>query len=145
MRPTTIWAHTGPKPLTFTFGRNDSGQITALTASDGTFLSRPLATQSTPYVPNRLNQYASVGGTAYSHDANGNLSSDGVTTYEYDEENRLRSAVGGGFTTSYDYDPLGRRRAKTVNGTLTRYVSDNAEEIEERNSANVVLRKYVEL
>jgi hypothetical protein len=53
--------HTGPQPLAFTFVRNDSGQITTLTASDGAFLSRPVATQSVPYVPNRLNQYASVG------------------------------------------------------------------------------------
>ncbi len=136
-------AHTGPSPLTFTFGRNHSGQITSLTASDGAFLSRPSTTQSTAYVPNRLNQYSSVGGTAHGYDANGNLTSDGTYTYEYDEENRLRSAVGGGFTTSYEYDPLGRRRAKVVNGVTTKFVSDNAEEIEERNSSNIVLRKYV--
>ena len=135
--------HTGPAPLTFDFTRNNSGQITNLTASNGNFLSRPVNTVATGYVPNRLNQYASVGGTAYSHDANGNLTGDGVYSYEYDEENRLRSAVGGGFTTSYEYDPLGRRRAKTVNGTLTKFVSDNAEEIEERNSSNAVLRRYV--
>ncbi|HEY7752964.1 MAG TPA: RHS repeat-associated core domain-containing protein, partial [Steroidobacteraceae bacterium] len=136
-------AHTGPAPLTFTFGRNYSGQITSLTASDGAFLSRPVNTVGTAYVPNRLNQYASVGGTGFSPDANGNLTSDGVYTFEYDEENRLRSAVGGGFTTSYEYDPLGRRRAKVVNGVTTKYVSDNAEEVEERDGSNVVLRRYV--
>jgi RHS repeat-associated protein len=51
--------------------------------------------------------------------------------------------VGAGNSASYEYDPLGRRRAKTVNGTLTRYVSDNAEEIEERDAANAVVRRYV--
>jgi RHS repeat-associated protein len=136
-------AHTGPAPLTFSFGRNQSGQITSLAASDGAFLSRPSASQALGYVPNRLNQYASVAGASHGHDTNGNLSSDGVYAYEYDEENHLRSAVGGGFTTSYEYEPLGRRRAKVVNGTTTRYVSDNAEEVEERHGANAILRRYV--
>jgi RHS repeat-associated protein len=136
-------AHTGPAPLTFSFGRNQSGQITSLAASDGASLSRPSASQALGYVPNRLNQYASVAGASHGHDANGNLSSDGVYAYEYDEENHLRSAVGGGFTTSYEYEPLGRRRAKVVNGTTTRYVSDNAEEVEERHGANAILRRYV--
>jgi RHS repeat-associated protein len=135
--------HTGPTPVTFSFSRNQSGQITTLTASDGAFLSRPSATQSTPYVPDRLNRYASVGGTAYTWDLNGNLTGDGVYVFEYDEENRLRSAAGSGQNAAYEYDPLGRRRAKTVNGTLTRFVSDNAEEIEERNSGQTVLRSYV--
>ena len=61
--------HSGPAPLTFTFSRNNFGQITSLTASDGAFLSRPLAVQTSAYVPNRLNQYASVGGTAYAYAA----------------------------------------------------------------------------
>jgi YD repeat-containing protein len=47
---------------------------------------------------------------------------------DFDEENRLRSAVGSGNTVAYEYDPLGRRRSKTVNGAVTRFVSDGAEE-----------------
>lgn len=136
-------AHTGSAPLTFTFVGNQFGQITTLTASNGNFLSRPVAIQATTHVPNRLNQYTSVGGTRFTHDANGNPTSDGVTTCEYNEDNRLRSAVRGGFTTTYEYDPLGRRRWKLVNGTPTKYVSDNAWEIEERDSSNNIVRRYV--
>ena len=36
-----------------------------------------LSSGSTSYTPNGLNQYSNVGGTTYSYDANGNLSSDG--------------------------------------------------------------------
>jgi RHS repeat-associated protein len=136
-------AHTGPRPLTFDFERNDSGQILNLIASDGTFLSRPVSTVGVGYVPDRLNRYTSVGGTAFTWDTNGNLTGDGTYTYEYDEENRLRTAVGGGVSSSYEYDPLGRRRAKAVNGTLIRFVSDNAEEIEERDASQAVLRRYM--
>jgi len=135
--------HTGPAPLTFTLARNASSQITGLTASDGAFLARPAATLSQAYSPNRLNQYSSVAGTAQVYDANGNLTGDGTYTFTYDEENRLRTASGAGYTSTYEYDPLGRRRAKIVNGVTTRYASDGAEEIEERDASQVVLRKYV--
>jgi RHS repeat-associated protein len=65
------------------------------------------------------------------------------TKYEYDEENRLRSANGAGYSTTYDYDPYGRRRAKTVNGTVTRFLSDNDDEIGEYSSTSALYRRYI--
>jgi hypothetical protein len=56
---------------------------------------------------NRVNQYTSVGGQAFTHDANGNLTSDGSNIYAYDDENRL-IGVTGGHTANLAYDPLGR-------------------------------------
>ncbi len=44
---------------------------------------------------------------AYHHDANGNLTSDGSTTFTYDVENRLVSASGAK-SAQLRYDPLGR-------------------------------------
>ncbi|HUJ11798.1 MAG TPA: hypothetical protein VL171_17445 [Verrucomicrobiae bacterium] len=41
-------------------------------------------TNSTDYVPNNLNEYMTVGGTNYTYDAKGNLTSDGVWTFSYD-------------------------------------------------------------
>ena len=73
--------HTGPKPLTFTIGRNHVSQINVLTASDGAFLSKPAVTQVDAYVPNRLNQYTTVAGVTNNYDANGNLSGDGTYTF----------------------------------------------------------------
>ena len=79
---------------------------------------------------------ASMNGALFSYDLNGNLISDGVFSYEYDEENQLRSVVGNGITVSYDYDPLGRRHSKAVSsGGTTKYIWDGPEEIEERDSA----------
>jgi len=135
----------GPSPLTFTLGRNNSSQITSLAASDGAFLSRPSTTQADAYVPNKLNQIATLNGGALGYDANGNLTSDGTFVFEYDEENRLRKAVGGGKDIGYEYDPLGRRRLKQDNLTAAnsiKFVSDGAEEIEERDTSNNVLRRY---
>jgi len=55
---------------------------------------------------------------------NGNLLSDGVSTYMYDHANRLSSAVEGRTTYSYAYNGLGDRLRQTVNGSPTTYTLD---------------------
>ena len=59
----------------------------------------------TSYQTNALNQYTSVGGATWTHDADGNPLSDGTQTYVYDAENRLVQATKGSmvFTFAYDY------------------------------------------
>ncbi len=136
-------SHTGPVAIGFTIGRNAVGQISGLSATDGAFLSRPPIGLTDSYSPNRLNQLSQLNTQSVGYDANGNLTSDGVLTLEHDEEGRLRAATGTGLAASYEYDPLGRRRAKIVNGVLTKYASDAADEIEERDPANAVLRRFV--
>jgi RHS repeat-associated protein len=142
----------GSKSVALGYQRNQVNQITTHTLSitDPTealtprsFLLQPGSTSSTGYAPNNLNQYRTVSGITHGYDANGNLTSDGTYTYEYDEENRLRSATGAGSSVTYDYDPLGRRRAKTVNGTMTRFLSDDQEEIGEYTSTPSLLRRYI--
>ena len=59
------------------------------------------------YTVNGLNQYLSAGPATFTHDANGNLTSDGTSAYVYDAENRLVSSSASGGTT-LSYDPLGR-------------------------------------
>jgi hypothetical protein len=51
-----------------------------------------------------------VGGAAVTHDARGNLTSDGSRTFAYDVENRLTS-VSGSVSMTLGYDPGGRLRA----------------------------------
>jgi YD repeat-containing protein len=51
------------------------------------------AGSSTTYVPNALNQYASVGGVTQLYDTNGNLIDDGSNTYTFDSQSRLVSAL----------------------------------------------------
>jgi RHS repeat-associated protein len=146
--------------VSFGFMRNHSYQMTTLSASDGFYLPTPASAASVSYVPNALDEYASVGGQTLTYDLNGNLltwfPSTGQHTYTYDSENRLSSAaVAGSATPSifYDYDALGRRISKTTGGTgvgvggvTTGYLLDGDEEIAEYNvSAGVwsLARRYV--
>jgi YD repeat-containing protein len=63
---------------------------------------------------------------AYSYDAYGNLTHDGVKTYTYDAENRLVSVTDGTSNTSYSYAGDGERVSQTVDGTSTTFVNDIA-------------------
>ena len=79
---------------------------------------------TTGYVTNNMNEYTSVGGVAYSYDANGNLLSDGTITYTYNSLNELTSVTGPGGATSHTYNALGQRVASTTNGVTTQYEID---------------------
>jgi RHS repeat-associated protein len=86
---------------------------------------------------NPTNQVASVtaGSTVnYTYDAAGNVTNDGVHTYEYDSENRIVS-VDGGLTASYAYDDQNRRYKKTVGSTVTHYVWQDDQVIAEHNGS----------
>jgi YD repeat-containing protein len=60
-----------------------------------------------------------VDGVAYTYDDNGNLLSDGASTYTYDAANRLTTVNGPSSTVSYAYNGLGDRLSQNgVNYTL---------------------------
>jgi len=71
------------------------------------------------------------------------LTGDGTWTYTYDHEKHLVGANKSGVTASYTYDVLGRRSSKTVNGTTTNYVYSGQDLIEERDSLDTVIKRYV--
>jgi len=97
---------------------------------------------SKSYVPNGLNQYTSVGGTNYSYDLRGNLTSDGVRTFTYDSENHLLTESGGaGLTLSYD--PLGRLYQTTSGGATTLFLYDGDRLVAEYSGSGTLLRRYV--
>lgn len=137
------------------FSRNAAYQVQTIRSNDIFYLPVPAAGNLTSYVPNDLNQYASIAGQSSTYDPNGNLSTwyppSGRQTYGYDSENRLISvAVGGSATPSvfFDYDPIGRRVSKTVTaGSETLYLNDGEEEIAEYSGASfssaTLLRRYV--
>ena len=79
---------------------------------------------TTVYTVNNLNQYTDVGGTPYTYDADGNLLSDGVNTYAYNELNQLISVTGPDGTTTYAYNAVGWRVSATHNGVTTYFVTD---------------------
>lgn len=80
---------------------------------------------STAFVPNNLNQYASIGSLIPTYDNNGNLTSYNGWTFTYDAENHLRVVSGATTTIKYDYDGLGRCVVQTVNGVARFNVYDH--------------------
>jgi RHS repeat-associated protein len=78
-------------------------------------------------------------GTAYTFDAAGNLTNDGVFIYNYDAENRITGA--NGFT--YTYDASGKRVKKTNGTTGTLYWYASVGVIAETDLAGNNPKKYV--
>jgi RHS repeat-associated protein len=88
----------------------------------------------------------------YQYDLNGNLTNDGLRTFEYDFENQLTNVfVTAGWRSEFKYDGLGRRRVRkeyTWTGSAwsltneVRYVYDGRLPIQERDGANAVKVTY---
>jgi len=98
---------------------------------------------------NALNSYSRVTEIeAYqvatpAYDAAGNVTNDGVHTYEYDSENRIVS-VDGGATASSAYDNQNRRYKNAIGSTVTHYVWKGSHVLAEHNgSTGAVLIDYV--
>jgi hypothetical protein len=77
----------------FGFAYNPASQVITRTLANASY-EFPLTPAVTSYVVNGRNQYTQVGGANQGFDANGNLTSDGATTYGYDTENRLMGLPG---------------------------------------------------
>jgi len=95
------------------------------------------------------NELLNFNSTTYSYDPNGNriqnAESSGVTTYNYDDEDRLTRVEIIGATPSiitYTYDPFGRRIEKNVNGMITRYLYDRDAIILEYDQTGTVQTRY---
>lgn len=98
-------SYSGSLGLTTGLEYNPASQITKRTQDNDAYAFTGGYNSNRQYVPNGLNQYASVGSASLGYDANGNLVSDGATSYGHDAENRLVSASNG---ARFVYDPLGR-------------------------------------
>ncbi|MFZ5746952.1 MAG: RHS repeat-associated core domain-containing protein [Pseudomonadota bacterium] len=84
----------------------------------------------------------SAGPAVFGYDANGNLTSDGTTSYSYDVENRLIAASGSTSATLV-YDPLGRLYETSGSGGVTRFLYDGDQLTAEYTSSGTLLRRYV--
>jgi len=121
---------------------NPAGQIASRTGSNDLYAWTGHGSGTTGTSVNGLNQIATHGGTAFAHDANGNLTSDGARSFTYDVENRL-VAVSGGNGASLVYDPLGRLFEVTSGSVTTRRVYDGDALVAEHNGAGTQLRRFV--
>ena len=125
--------------FTNSFSYNPAGQIVSVTRSNDAYAWTGYANVNRGYTSNGLNQYTVSGGTSIGHDARGNLTSSGSSSYGYSVENMLKSGPGG---VTLDYDPSGRLN-RTVGSSETRFAYDGPNLIAEYNSSNSLLRRYV--
>ncbi|MEJ1962662.1 MAG: RHS repeat-associated core domain-containing protein, partial [Gammaproteobacteria bacterium] len=126
---------------TLTFGYTGAGQMNARATTNAAFGWWTVPDSTHSYVSDGLNRYASVNGTVFTYDANGNLTGDGARTFSYDIENRLTS-VGGSSQLALDYDPLGRLRQTMSGSTATDLVYEGGRLVAEY-SGSTLLRRYV--
>ncbi|HYD37000.1 MAG TPA: RHS repeat-associated core domain-containing protein, partial [Allosphingosinicella sp.] len=123
------------------FAYNPVGQITQRSVSNDSYAAPPAYNVSRPYSVNGLNQYTAAGPANFQYDVNGNLISDGTTSYVYDVENRLVSSSAG---ASLVYDPLGRL-VQTSGGAAgtTQFLYDGDRLVLEYNGSGTLVRRYV--
>ncbi|HEX6699181.1 MAG TPA: RHS repeat-associated core domain-containing protein [Gaiellaceae bacterium] len=81
------------------------------------------------------NELTKIGNTRTTNDLNGSLTSDGTTTYTWNNRAQLASTSKTGTTASYTYDAFGRRKSKTLNGTTTSYLYDGPNVVQELNGS----------
>jgi YD repeat-containing protein len=90
------------------------------------------------------NHITSTAGQQYAYDGNGNIISDGIRTFAYNQDNRLvRVSIGGGVVGEYAYDAFGRRVKKVASGVtvLYHYVGGNL--IAETDEYGNTQRNYI--
>ena len=82
---------------------------------------------------NAANEMTAFNGTPQTYDANGNLTNDGTSTYNWDARNHL-TAIAGPNAASFAYDSDGRRAQKTINSTSTQFLYDGLNPVQEIQS-----------
>jgi hypothetical protein len=107
------------------FSYNPASQVAAR-AQTNSLYDYPIGVVNQTYTSNGRNQYTQIAGTnggTLAWDANGNLTSDGFTTFKYDTENRLTGASGAK-TATLTYDPMGRLYQVSNTAGTTRFLYD---------------------
>jgi RHS repeat-associated protein len=100
----------------------------------------------TPFVPNVMNEYETVGGVRQVHDENGNLLDDGQRRFVYDVFNRLirvENEISGAVMAVYSYDAHNRRVMKRTGQGATSFFYDGWRDIEEQDASRRTIAQYV--
>ncbi|MEG3148220.1 RHS repeat-associated core domain-containing protein [Sphingomonas sp. RT2P30] len=123
------------------FGYNPASQIIQADRDNNLYAFAGYAAATKNYAVNGLNQYTAAEGATLAYDANGNLTSNGGTTYSYDAENRLIAASTG---VTLDYDPAGKLwRMTSPDNTVVKFVYDGDQLTLEYDGQGNILRRYV--
>lgn len=126
--------------LAYTLNGNPVGDLTYAydaagkrTSVGGTWARTGLPPALAAATYDAANRVTTRNGVNLSHDLNGNLIGDGLSTYSWNARNQL-VALSGGTAASFNYDGLGRRRAKTVSGTTSNFLYDGLNLVQELTS-----------
>jgi RHS repeat-associated protein len=87
-----------------------------------------VAIQTAGSIP--TNRISTVNSVSYVYDSSGNLTSDGVRSYQYDAESRLVK-VDNGSTATYSYDAANQRVKKQTASGVTYYIWEGSQVIAE--------------
>jgi RHS repeat-associated protein len=132
------------KPATVTADNKFVGTATLVGGTN------TLQAQATDYTGNtRTSTYqVTVAGNTktFAHDANGNLTSDGTRTFEWDAENRLLAINNGTHRSEFTYDGMSQRvriieKDNSVVASDVRFTWCNLEICEERDSTGATVTK----
>jgi RHS repeat-associated protein len=146
--PTQAWDYTYDPADRLLQGISSGGlQYAYAYDADDNLMSQQGATGAMSASYNAVNQITNLGsGQAFVYDANGNLTDDGVRTYNWDAENRLIGIVSKADSTqvaTFRYDGLGRRIAIVgADGVETRYLWCGEALCQARGSDDTVSRRY---
>jgi RHS repeat-associated protein len=128
--------------VTFGYSYAPSGQMTQATRTNDAYAWGGHYNFNRSYTSNGLNQYTASGSVTPSYDANGNLTSDGSTSFVYDDENKLVSASGG-HSATLSYDPLGRLWQVAAGSATTQFVEDGDRLVMELDGSGNELNAWV--
>ena len=120
------------------YGRDALGRVTTIAGTESR-TTLPEAMSEASY--DSANELTSLEGHTSSYDADGNLTSNGTSSFEWNDRNQLTGVTQGTNTWSYAYDPLGRRIDKTANSVETKYLyagQNVARETSEGNTAELL-------
>ena len=128
---------------TTTYTRNQVQEIVGQSWTNDLHQWTGYANGTQSYTANGLNQYTTAAGATLTHDARGNLTGDGVWTYAFDADNKLKSATKTGYAATLAYDAEGRLRRTTLAGAITDLAYDGVDLVAEYDGAGTLLRRYV--
>ena len=138
----------------YSYTRNQLQELKQIDTNNTLYIYNLFSSNTSTYQSNGLNQYTTQTQNAanlpYAYDANGNLSTEtvtsGTTTRTFDEDNRMTTQSLGAATLSYD---AASRLSKTIiNGTETQLLYDGANPnkpslVAEYNSTGTLQKRYV--
>jgi RHS repeat-associated protein len=129
--------------LTLGFSYNPASQIVENTRSNDLYSWTGHGSGSLSSPANGLNQMTSLGGAAITHDAKGNLTSEGGRSFSYSSENLLTGFTGPTHTHVFYYDPLMRLRQMETPGILRRHHIRDGDDLVREYNDNTFIGRHV--